>query len=121
MRSDPRTLLTLVANAIAWGVLLQWPWPWHQTFVPAVVALAAIHLVYPFVARNASLPLLVALVDGAALYAAWRHETWGELTPIVATVLAGIALVALAYAATVVLLLHRRAIARDLAKRDDAR
>jgi hypothetical protein len=101
-----RTLLPLVVIAIAWGCLLQWPW--GQTLVPALIALGVAHLLYPLIATSRSMPLVVAAVDAVFLVVAWRSDTWGDLTPVFVPVLAGIALVALLYASTVVLVLHWR-------------
>ena len=106
-----RTLLILVANAIAWGTLLQWPW--SQLLGPAMIALALIHLLYPFIAPSRTTPLLVAAIDGAALYAAYLRDAWREMTVVFVGILAVASILALAYAASVVLLIHRRAAKRD--------
>ena len=102
-----RTLLTLVANAVAWAMLLSNPWT--QLLGPAPIALAVIHVAYPLIAASRTTPLLVAAVDAAALYAAYRYDVWGELTIVVVPLLGAIAFIALAYAAIVVSLLHRPA------------
>jgi hypothetical protein len=112
-----RTLLTLLANAVAWGLLLQWPW--EQLLGPAMIALGVIHLLYPFMAPSRLVPLLVAAVDAAALYAAWIRDAWDEMTIIFVPMLGAAAILALAYAASVVMLLHGRAARRDLAKRGE--
>jgi hypothetical protein len=112
-----RTLITLVANAVAWGLLLQWPW--EQLLGPAMIALGAIHLVYPFIAPSRVVPLLVAALDAAALYAAWIRDAWDDMTIIFVPMLAAASILALAYAASVVMLLHGRAARRELARRDD--
>ena len=76
--------------------------PWTQILGPAPIALAVIHVAYPLIAASRTTPLLVAAVDAAALYAAYRFDVWGELTIVVVPLLGAIAFIALAYAAIVV-------------------
>jgi hypothetical protein len=105
-----RTLITLIATAVAWALLVQAPW--SQVLGPAMIALGVIHLVYPFLAASRTTPLLVAAIDAGFLYYAFVSETWGELTIVFVPILAVAGVVALCYAAAVVILLHRRAARR---------
>jgi hypothetical protein len=101
-----RTLSTLVANALAWAWLLT-SW-WDVELSPAAIALVAIHVVYPLFAASRATPLLVAAVDATALYIGFRLGIWDPWTIVIVAFYGALALLALAYAAVVVTLLHRR-------------
>ena len=110
------SLLLLLVNAVAWACLVQWPW--GQLMLPSLIALAVVHLVSPlwtaFAQRDQLLhrafvrgPFLVFACDALFLGAAWRYESWGELTVVFVPVLGALAIVGLAYAAAMMSLLAK--------------
>jgi hypothetical protein len=108
-------LLFHVIAAIAWGVVVQWPWGrflFHALVVIGVMHLLApwwFHLsrVTPFHRAFLYGPLALAAIDAGFLLYAWRGDLWSDLTVVFVPVLAGIAALALLYALLVMSLLDR--------------
>lgn len=91
--------------AIAWAVVAQWPW--GVSVIYAVGAQVVLHLLAPFWFHLANVrpfhraflygPLVIALIDGAFLYYAWRNELWWDLTVVFVPLLGAGAVVTLLY------------------------
>jgi hypothetical protein len=108
-------LLLHVIAAIAWGIVVQWPW--GRFLFHAFIALGAIHLLAPWWFHLSRVtpfhraflvgPLALAAIDAGFLFYAWRSDIWSDLTVVFVPVLAGVAALALLYGLLVMSLLDR--------------
>src|SRR5688572_13589017 len=97
-------LVLHVLAAIAWGIVVQWPW--GRFLFHVFIALGAIHLIAPWwfhLSRGDTPfhraflfgPLALAMIDTGFLFYAWRGDIWSDLTIVFVPVLAGVAALAL--------------------------
>jgi hypothetical protein len=112
-----------ILAAIAWSVLVQWPW--GVWVFHALLALGVIHLIAPFwfhLARPQKQPfhraflfgpLVLAVLDGAFLLYAWRGEIWADLTVVIVPILSAASFALMLYGMLIMLLLDRWRTSRN--------
>ena len=110
--------------AIAWAVIVQWPWGLYVFH--AVAALGILHVLSPWWCHFAFArpfhraflvgPLALFVLDAGFVLYAWTNDLWSELTVIAVAILGAGAIVSLLYSLLVMTLLDRFRTKRDAKK-----